>query len=173
VVGVDAAEDVAARVAAELLRRGERLALGESCTGGGVAARLAAIPGASRWLWGAAVVYSDDAKVKLLGLPSDDLRRHGAVSEPTTRALARAVRELAGVEWGAAVTCWAGPDGGTGDEPVGTAYLAVAGEERVQCRRAVWAGSRADVCAAAGAGLLELLLALLENPDRPTRGFEP
>ena len=158
-----AADDLVVRVADALLSRGERLAVAESCTGGRVAARLASVPGASRWLWGSAVVYTAGAKGAVLGLRAELLERRGTVSEATTVEMARAVRELASVEWSAAVTCWAGPEGGTDVDPVGTAYLAVVGAERVECRRERFVGERSRVCAAATSALLEMLCECLST----------
>ncbi|MBK7863659.1 MAG: nicotinamide-nucleotide amidohydrolase family protein [Archangiaceae bacterium] len=106
-------EQSLAEVVGERLKaRGQRLALAESCTGGMVAAELTGVPGASGWLESSAVTYAESAKVRWVGVTAEALERHGAVSEAVARQMARGVREAAKVEWGGAVTGFAGPSGG-------------------------------------------------------------
>lgn len=138
---------------------GIRIAVAESCTGGQVAAALSAVPGASACFWGGAVVYSPAAKQALTGLSAEQLQRTGTVSADCSAALARAVRERAGVELGLAVTGWAGPEG----DDVGAVFLAVdaAGWSRQASLRVP--GSRQGVRAAATQALLELTLAALRE----------
>lgn len=129
-----------------LAGKGETLALAESMTGGLIAARLTAIPGASRVLKGGAVVYTAEAKTALAGLDSAFLRDHGTVSEATTRALAEAIRAKLGATWGLAVTGNAGPgEDPAGPAPVGTTFLALAGPEGTVCQHPIQAGSRTDM----------------------------
>ncbi|MBS1785065.1 MAG: CinA family nicotinamide mononucleotide deamidase-related protein [Acidobacteria bacterium] len=129
-----------------LAEKGQTLALAESMTGGLLAARLTAIPGASRVLRGSAVVYTAEAKAALGGLEPAFLKDHGTVSEPTTRALAEAIRERLGATWGLAVTGNAGPgEDPAGPAPVGTTFLALAGPSGTVCQRPIQAGSRADM----------------------------
>lgn len=146
--------------------RGERLAVAESCTGGLLAARVTAVSGASDWLWGGIVAYTVDAKVRLAGLERDWLEAHGTVDADTTRALARRVRRRSGAAWGLAVTGWAGPGGGTAEDPVGTVYVAVDGPVS-RLARLGFEGDRETVRAAAVDGALELALeAVGEAPSR-------
>ena len=107
------------------LRRGRAiLVLAESCTGGLVAQRLTALPGASDHVWGSYVVYRREAKLAMLGVsvPTDE----AAVSAQTTRELAVRALEKSGAGFAAAVTGYLGPTGGTDADPVGTLYLCVA-----------------------------------------------
>ncbi len=130
----------------QLAHRGETLALAESMTGGLIAARLTAIPGASRVLKGSAVVYTVEAKAALAGLDHAFLKEHGTVSEATTRALAEAIRAKLGATWGLAVTGNAGPgEDPSGPAPVGTTFIALAGPEGTTCQRPIQAGSRTDM----------------------------
>ncbi|MBT8148694.1 MAG: CinA family nicotinamide mononucleotide deamidase-related protein [Pseudomonadales bacterium] len=118
-------DDTLAAVVVELLARsGQRLALAESCTGGGMAAQITAVPGASRVFEAGIVSYSNAVKHKVLGVPTQLLEQHGAVSEPVALAMARGALELAGADKVIAVTGIAGPDGGTTDKPVGTVWIA-------------------------------------------------
>ncbi len=145
-------------VVLELLReRGLRLALAESCTGGLVAARLTAVPGASQVLERGLVTYSNAAKCELLGVPPELIAEHGAVSEPVARAMARGARERAGVAVGAAITGIAGPDGGTPEKPVGTVFLALEGQLGGRVRQAHFPGDRERVRQHSSQALLEML----------------
>ena len=109
-----------------LVARGLTVGTGESCTGGALAARLTAVPGASRYVCGGAVAYSNAAKADLLGVPLAEIEAHGAVSEPVALAMARGARQRLGADLGVSTTGIAGPTGGTPDKPVGTVWIAVA-----------------------------------------------
>ncbi|AQL41894.1 damage-inducible protein CinA [Halorientalis sp. IM1011] len=102
------------------------VAVAEGCTGGLVATLLTAAPGASDFLDRALVPYSYDSLRELLALDRELLDEHGVVSATVTRNLARAVRDTAGTTWGLATAGVAGPEGGTPEKPVGTAFVAVA-----------------------------------------------
>ena len=101
------------------------IAVAESCTGGLVAARLTEKPGASAYLRGGLVVYSNEAKSSLAGVPAALIEEHGAVSEEVALALADGVRTVLGSDVGVGVTGIAGPGGGTEEKPVGLVWCAV------------------------------------------------
>jgi nicotinamide-nucleotide amidase len=103
--------------------RGWTLATAESCTGGLVAARLTSVPGASEVVVGGIVAYADEVKVAELGVPTDVLEHHGAVSAETAAAMATGVRARLRADVGVAVTGVAGPGGGTPEKPVGLVHL--------------------------------------------------
>ncbi|HSQ70672.1 MAG TPA: CinA family protein [Steroidobacteraceae bacterium] len=107
-----------------LLRRGHLLVTAESCTGGWIAKACTDRPGSSGWFLGGAVVYSNDFKVRLLGVLPDTLDREGAVSEAVVREMARGALERLGGDVSVAVSGIAGPDGGTADKPLGTVWFA-------------------------------------------------
>ncbi len=134
---------LAQRVAASLKSAGATLALAESCTGGLVAKLLTDVAGSSVFLLGGIVAYANDAKVRLLGVPADEIARHGAVSRPVVEAMARGAARAFGAGFSAAVSGIAGPDGGTAEKPVGTVWVAVrdAGED-VEARHFFFAGDR-------------------------------
>ena len=111
---------------AELLVAGhETIATAESCTGGLLAARLTDRPGASQYLIGGAVVYSNDSKSDLVGVDPDLISAHGAVSVEVARALADGARRRFGASVGVGITGVAGPGGGTSEKPVGSVCFAV------------------------------------------------
>lgn len=120
-------EELEAAVVRLLTRRGETLALAESCTGGCVAHRLTNVPGASAVLLAGLVTYSNQAKQQLLGVSPETLAAHGAVSEPVAREMAEGARRRIQATYVLAITGIAGPSGGTPDKPVGTAFIALAG----------------------------------------------
>jgi nicotinamide-nucleotide amidase len=119
-------EDAVGRL---LRARGLTVALAESCTGGLVGHRLTQVPGSSAYVERGFLVYSNAAKEALLGVPSELLRAHGAVSAACAEAMARGARARGGTHLGLAVTGIAGPDGGTPAKPVGTVFVALADGE--------------------------------------------
>jgi nicotinamide-nucleotide amidase len=109
-----------------LLRDGGlTIAAAESCTGGLLMSRLTDIAGSSDYVAGGVVVYSNELKVALAGVPDDLIRAHGAVSEPVAAALADGIRERTGASIGLGITGIAGPGGGTPHKPVGTVAIAL------------------------------------------------
>ncbi len=115
------------QVVGELLRsRGFRIAAAESCTGGLVMARLTEVPGSSEYVDRGVVVYSNQAKTDLLGVPARLIAAHGAVSEPVAEAMAAGMARIAETDLAVGVTGVAGPTGGTPEKPVGMVAIATA-----------------------------------------------
>ena len=114
------------RVGDSLRETETMVSVAESSTGGLVCSRLTDVPGSSDYLDRGVVSYSNAAKVELLGVDSETLDEHGAVSEQTAREMATGVRELGDTAWGVSTTGVAGPGGGTPHTPVGTVYIGVA-----------------------------------------------
>ena len=139
-------EDIAQRLGATLLARGEWLAFAESCTGGGMAHAVTAIAGSSGWFDRGFVTYSNAAKIDMLGVPETTLERHGAVSEQTARAMVQGALRNSRADWAVAITGVAGPAGGSAEKPVGTVCFAWAqrdnGCEPQTCH---FTGDRAEV----------------------------
>ena len=142
-----------------LQERGQRLCTAESCTGGGMAHALTEIPGSSEWFECGWVTYSNESKTRLLGVPSELIRRWGAVSEAVAAAMARGALEHSAAELAVAVTGIAGPGGGTAEKPVGLVWFAWAERGR-DCRtaRQVFSGDRAEIRRAAVRWGLQQLL---------------
>lgn len=125
-----------------LMERRETVATAESCTGGGVAAALTAVPGSSAVLLGGIVAYANAVKHKLLGVSTADLEHHGAVSPPVAKAMAVGACHRLGADWGVAVTGIAGPGGGSASKPVGLVVFAVANAQGAVTVSRRWSASR-------------------------------
>jgi nicotinamide-nucleotide amidase len=128
VYGVDD-ETLEGAVGEMLARRGQTIAVAESCTGGMISSRLTNVAGASSYLVESIVTYSNESKIARLGVARELIERHGAVSAQVAEAMAAGVRRAAGADFGLSVTGIAGPTGGTAEKPVGLTYLGLAGEE--------------------------------------------
>jgi competence/damage-inducible protein CinA-like protein len=125
---------------------GSTIAVAESCTGGGLAARLTDRAGASEYFLGGAVVYSNEAKVDLAGVDPSLISRFGAVSTEVAEALAAGAARRFGSAIGVGITGIAGPGGGTEEKPVGTVCFSVFHHDgRRLTRRTVLPGGRADI----------------------------
>ncbi len=129
-------------VVTRLLARRERVALAESCTGGLLAELLTGVPGASNVFDLGVVAYADAMKTALLGVSTEILVAHGAVSEPVARARADGARRVGRATWGLGVTGIAGPTGGSEEKPVGTVHLALAGPSGTRALLRQYRGDR-------------------------------
>lgn len=145
-----------------LRARGLTLATAESCTGGLVAALLTDLPGSSDYVLGGVVSYADAAKIALLGVQTELLAEHGAVSEPVALAMADGLRRRLGADFCLSVTGIAGPGGGSEAKPVGTVWIGLAGPDGPSlARRFHFSGDRAAVRAQAAEAALAWLMAVV------------
>ena len=144
-VSADPADSMEHYAVDALTRAGRTVAVAESCTGGLVAARLVAIPGASAVLHEAHVVYANEAKERYLGVRPETLEAFGAVSEACAREMAEGLRARSGADVAAATTGVAGPGGGTPQKPVGLVYVAAACPEGTFVRELRLNGDRQRV----------------------------
>jgi nicotinamide-nucleotide amidase len=150
--------DSLAKVCADFLRSGEHtLAVAETATGGLLANCFTDIAGASKFFAGGCVCYSNESKMQLLDVPEDILLQHGAVSSENAVAMAAGVAERLGADYGLAITGFAGPCGGTKENPVGTIFLALYTPGGVWSRRLAQSGPRAAVKQRAVNGALDWL----------------
>jgi nicotinamide-nucleotide amidase len=153
-----------AEIVLELCReRGLTLATAESCTGGLIAARLTAIPGASDVFRGSVVAYDDDVKTRELGVPEETLAVHGAVSAETAAAMAAGVRGRLETDVAVSDTGVAGPGGGTPEKPVGLVYLHAAGPDGEVAANFAVPSDRETVRARAAVAALHLVRRLLSQ----------
>jgi nicotinamide-nucleotide amidase len=144
-----------------LASRGLRIALAESCTGGLLTSRLTDVAGSSRYVERGVITYSNESKSDLLGVPSDVIAQHGAVSEPVALAMATGIRDRASVDIGVGVTGIAGPGGGTPDKPVGTVAIAAATPAATRSRLFRFHGEREQVKFQASQAALDMVRRIL------------
>jgi nicotinamide-nucleotide amidase len=138
--------DSLAKVAGDLLRAQElTLAVAETATGGLLASEFTGICGASKFFAGGCVCYSNESKMQLLDVPECLLAQHGAVSAENAVAMAVGAAERLGADYGLAITGFAGPCGGTNENPVGTIYIALHSPHGVWSKKLHHPGPRATV----------------------------
>jgi nicotinamide-nucleotide amidase len=149
--------DLASVVLNECDARGLTIAVAESCTGGLLGARLTAISGSSSVVIGGVIAYSNGVKKGLLGVTTESLERHGAVSEEVASEMATGVRRRLGVDIGVSITGVAGPGGGTPDKPVGLVWMAVDVRGDVRTHGSRFIGDRAEIRFRATQAALDLV----------------
>jgi nicotinamide-nucleotide amidase len=144
-----------------LLSQKKMLATAESCSGGLIGYKITAVSGSSNYFAGGVIAYSNDLKEKFLGVDSDLLARHGAVSSAVAKAMAAGIRSKTAADIGLAVTGIAGPTGGTLEKPVGTVFIALSTPDEtidIPCR---FAGDRWQVQELSAVTSLDLIRRLL------------
>jgi nicotinamide-nucleotide amidase len=141
-----------------LAHPGITVATAESCTGGGIAARLTSVDGSSAYFLGGIVAYSNPVKHQLLGVPAGILENPGAVSEACAAAMAEGAGEAIGSQFAVSSTGIAGPTGGTARKPVGLVYLGLAGPGGTRVEQHQFPGNRSEVVQAATRRALEMVL---------------
>ncbi len=125
-----------------LTENNKTLAVAESCTGGLIGERLTEVSGASRYFIEGAVVYSNEAKTRTLGVATEIIERFGAVSAECAESLARGMRERGKTDYAISVTGIAGPDGGSDEKPVGTVFIGYADASETKSIKITLPGDR-------------------------------
>lgn len=139
-------EKLLTRVSALLTERNWRMATAESCTGGWIAKCCTDVVGSSEWFDRAYVVYSYRAKEQMLGVPHDELVKHGAVSEEIASKMALGAKQHSNVAVTVSATGIAGPGGGMPGKPVGLVHFGwCIGDQPVDCDAKVFKGDRDSV----------------------------
>jgi nicotinamide-nucleotide amidase len=144
VYGVDGVE-MEEVVGALLKQRRMTLSVAESCTGGLIGARVTNIAGSSEYFERGAVVYGNQAKTEMLGVPEKLIEKHGAVSSEVAAAMARGIRDAARTSLGLSATGIAGPGGGTEKKPVGLVYIGLASPSGVKTEKYQLLGNREQI----------------------------
>jgi PncC family amidohydrolase len=164
-------EALAEELVAGLARQKKMIAGAESCTTGLAADFIARIPGASNVFWGSFVSYAIDAKVRMLGVPEELIKEHGAVSRPVALAMAEKALEKSNAFWAFSVTGLAGPGGDDRLTPVGTVWIGIAGRDgetqdtlRSEAKMVLFSGPRNELREAAAAAALDMLLERVSVP---------
>lgn len=125
-----------------LLQKGLTVATAESCTGGYIAHRITSVPGSSAYFKGSVVAYDNQVKETILGLSSQLIQSHGAVSREVAEAMAVNLQQLMKTDFAVSSTGVAGPAGGTEEKPVGTVWIAVASENGVVSKKFLFGDER-------------------------------
>jgi nicotinamide-nucleotide amidase len=121
---------IAEKIAAKLIERHETIAVAESSTGGLISASLLAVPGASAYFLGSAVVYTRDARRILMDIPDEAMKGIRSASEPYAKLLASQIRQRFSTDWGLSETGATGPTGNRYGDAAGHSCMAVAGLEQ-------------------------------------------
>lgn len=152
------------RVGAALIGRGRTICAAESCTGGLILSSLTDCAGSSAYVEGGLVTYSNEAKMRLLGVREETLIAHGAVSAETAMEMARGALALFGADYALSVTGIAGPGGGGAEKPVGLTFIGLAGPQgSLRVKRYVWDSDRTGNKRASVEAALGLLLKALAD----------
>lgn len=139
------------------------VSVAESCTGGLLGAKITSISGSSEYFLGGVITYSNEAKMKLLGVKRQTLKKFGAVSEECAKEMAWGVKKLLRSDCAIAITGIAGPLGGTAEKPVGTVFIAVALGKKVAVRRFNFSGTREAIRAQSVESAIDMALEMLKR----------
>lgn len=145
-----------------LKKRSLTLSTAESCSGGELANRITNIPGSSRVFILGVVAYSDDSKNKILKIPFYIIRKKGAVSEETSRLMAKNVLKLSGSNLAVGITGIAGPTGGTKFKPIGTVFITVTDKNKTLTKEFHFKGSRIKIKKQSAHEALNMLFNLIK-----------
>ena len=130
------------RLAAKMLAAGTWVATAESCTGGNIAHRITLVPGSSAWFKGGVVSYTNEVKMKVLGVPSELIEQYTEVSHQAAEAMAEGARRATGADFAVSTTGIAGPTGATDKNPVGTVCIGLATPHKVMSQCLVFGTDR-------------------------------
>jgi nicotinamide-nucleotide amidase len=150
-------EPLEAVVACLLRKNHATVAVAESCTGGLIASRLTEHGGSSNFFLAGYVTYSAAQKQQLLGVSANSIQKHSPVSEPVAAEMAEGARNVSGATYALSTTGYAGPDGGTDYDPVGTVYLGIAGPAGTRVTRVRYGADRYRVRMLATQASLDIL----------------
>ena len=168
-------EPIETQVGQYLRRRGLKLAVAESCTGGLLSHRLTNVPGSSEYYLGGVIAYANEVKERLLGVRRETLEAHGAVSRETALEMARGIRRALADDFplentiGLSTTGIAGPGGGLPGKPVGLAWIGLSAPEGDWAWRFLWNGSRLENKEQSAQAALRTLMDYLQS-DLPPGG---
>ncbi len=151
------------KIASLLIKKRRTLALAESCTGGLLSNKITNIPGSSKFFKLGFITYSNEAKIKILKVPSRIIKDNGAVSYQVASKMANNTRQIAKTDFAVAITGIAGPSGATKAKPIGLVYIAAASENKSVCVECLLKGSRQSIKSQSCSTALNLLLGFLSE----------
>jgi nicotinamide-nucleotide amidase len=145
-------------VVGDLLMKGKKtLAVAESCTGGLLSQKITAVPGSSYYFKQGFVTYSNESKIKQLGIKEETLNKFGAVSEETALEMVKGVRSVSGADFALSITGIAGPKSDNSDKPVGLVYIGISGPGVEKVFQTNFPGSRSEICERSANQALDIL----------------
>jgi nicotinamide-nucleotide amidase len=153
-------EDIIRQTHKYLIKNRKSASAAESCTAGLLSYLLASLPGSSAYFKLGAIVYSNQAKHDILGIPLRMINKYGAVSQEVAEAMALAVRRVAKTDYGIGITGIAGPGGGTKAKPAGTVFIAAASNSGYICNKYYFKGNRSSIQRQSALAALQLLLTI-------------
>ena len=139
------------------LLRNISVAVAESCTSGLIASKLTLKPGSSSFLKGGIIAYQNDIKIKILGVDEQAILQYTEVSTEVVRQMAEGVRKSFSADYSIATSGYAGPSGGTNNNPIGTIFIAISSASGVDVERFVFSGDRQSIVNQASEKSLSLL----------------
>lgn len=146
-----------------LTANGKTVSAAESCTGGSIAALFTSVPGSSEYFLGSVTSYANSVKTGILGVPTEIIEKHGAVSSECVAAMAEGVRRMTGSDFSVATSGIAGPGGGSEDKPVGTVWIGVSSTRGTDTYKMVFKGDRKRNIERFAANALNLLRITVVN----------
>jgi PncC family amidohydrolase len=146
-----------------LLQHGLWLATAESCTGGLISHLVTNVAGSSAYYLGGVTAYTNEVKMRLLGVSQDTLEQHGAVSEETVLEMSRGIRKVMGADIGISVSGIAGPSGGTPDKPVGTVWIGLSSARAEYASHFLWSGDRLAIKELSAQAALKIVVEHLQK----------
>lgn len=146
-----------------LTANGKTVSAAESCTGGSIAALFTSVPGSSEYFLGSVTSYANSVKTGILGVPTEIIEKHGAVSSECVAAMAEGVRRITGSDFSVATSGIAGPGGGSEDKPVGTVWIGVSSTRGTDTYKMVFKGDRKRNIERFAANALNLLRITVVN----------
>jgi PncC family amidohydrolase len=150
-----------------LMKRGWHLALAESCTGGLVSHRITNVPGSSSYYLGGITAYANETKMRLLGVRTETLEEHGAVSRETVLEMARGARQTLQADIAMSISGIAGPGGETPGKPVGLTWIGLSAPDWENAWSYIWSGNRLQVKEQSAEEVLRLLRDYLSGSLAP------
>ena len=151
-------QETMAEVIGRILKQnGKTLAVAESCTGGFISHLITSVAGCSAYYKGSVTAYSNEIKENVLGVKTESIFEYGAVSEQVAKEMALGVKTVLNADFAVATTGIAGSDGGSEEKPVGTVWIAVAGENSIYAQKFVFGNNRERNIIRSGQTALQLL----------------
>lgn len=151
------------RLVKRLIERKQKISTAESCTGGLIAQRITSVAGASACFDLGVVTYSNEQKMKILGVSEESLESFGAVSEKVALQMSAGAKRISGADFGIGITGLAGPGGATEDKPVGLVYISVCSKKTHRAEKYNFSGSRDEVRFKASEEAMKMVLSEIED----------